>query len=130
MTSWRSASRRWSANTLVGIRHREAERAPLRLEELEVEAGLVADLACRVANVRADQPLDGQQCQPVLGDRLAELLELDAVAVQLVEQRAAPSRASPSTPSSSPCSSQSMPVRKVHSAPCPSADPYTAWSSR
>ena len=78
-----------AVDALVGPRHRQAQHAPLVLEEVQVEAALLGDLARRVMRLRGQQPVDRQQREPLLGDRAAKLLDRHAVGVQLVEQRAA-----------------------------------------
>jgi len=72
---------------LVGVRDGEPERPPLRLEEVEVETALLGDLARGVLSLGAQQPLDGQQREPLVLDRVAQVLHRHAVVVELVEQR-------------------------------------------
>ena len=76
-----------AVDALVGSRHREPERPSLGLEELEVEPALLGDLARRVARLGRQQALHGQQREPLLRDRAAQLLERHAVGVQPLEQR-------------------------------------------
>ena len=69
---------------------------------------------------RSEQALDREQRQPLLGDRAPQVLERDAVGMQLVEQRAARGApASFSTPSRSPSASQSIELRTVQSGAVP-----------
>ena len=70
---------------VVGERH--AERAPCALEELAVEPGALGDLGRgQLLAAAAEDALDRQQREPVLVDRGAQLVELDAVVGELCEQ--------------------------------------------
>ena len=75
-------------HALVRVGDREPERAALGLEPVEVETRLVGDVARRVARLGGEQAVDGQQREPLLGHRLAQLLDRHAIGLQLVEQRA------------------------------------------
>jgi hypothetical protein len=79
---------RLPVHPLVRLRDGEPQRPPLVLEELELEPGLLGDLACRVARLGLQQSLDREQGEAVLRRRAAQLLDRHAVAVELVEQGA------------------------------------------
>jgi hypothetical protein len=73
-------------DALVLGRPRQAERPPDRLQVLHVDAGLLRELVLRVLRLRAEQPLDRNEREPLLLHRLPELLQAHAVGVQLVQQ--------------------------------------------
>ena len=72
---------------LVGIGSGQAESLTLAPQELEVDPGELGDLPGRIAPpATLEQALDGEQRQPVLRDRSAELLQPDSIGGQLREQ--------------------------------------------
>ena len=78
-----------AVDALVGGRDRQAERAPAGGQEGELDAGLLGDLARRVARLGAERAGDRREHELVLGHDPAQLLDVHALLVQLVEQAAA-----------------------------------------
>ena len=73
----------------VGIGDREAERLPVGGELLELEAGLLREVALAVLRLTGQEALDREQHEPILLDRLAQLVDAAALLVEVVEQLAA-----------------------------------------
>lgn len=57
-----------AVDAIVRSRDREAERAPARGQELELDARPFGDLARRVARLRAERPRHGREHELVVGD--------------------------------------------------------------
>ena len=75
-----------AVDALVGVRDGQPERAPAGGQELELDAGLLGDLARRVARLGAERAGDRREHELVLGDDAAQLLDVHALRVQLVQQ--------------------------------------------
>ena len=73
-------------DAVVGPRSRQPERLALARDELERQAGPLAQLLGRVARVTAQRLLHRQERQPPLLNRLPQLVEREPGVVQLVEQ--------------------------------------------
>ena len=98
------------SDALVGVGVGDAEGGAEALQQVEVEAGDLGDLARRVAGAVAGQgALDRQQRQPPGGDRVAQFLQRDAVGGELLRAApAAPRAPRPRRPSSRPSASKSI----------------------
>ena len=79
-----------AVHALVGGRDRQPERAPAGGQEGQLHAGLLGDLARRVAGLGAECAGDRREHELVLGDDPAQLLDVHALLVQFIEQ--APAR--------------------------------------
>jgi hypothetical protein len=71
---------------LVGVGPRQAERLALAGDEVDREPDLLGQVVRRVLRLPAQRLLDGQQGQPVLVARRAQVLEGEPVAVELLQQ--------------------------------------------
>jgi hypothetical protein len=90
--AWRISVRCWTPRmwSSVGLAERDAERVPEAVEQVGLDAAAPHDLGGGVAlRAALEHPFDGQQRQPALARRGAQLLELDAVGLEALEQRQA-----------------------------------------
>jgi hypothetical protein len=77
---------RLAEDLLVGVRARESQRLALSRDELDRQIDLLRQLARRVLRLAPERQLDRQEREAALLDRLLQVLERDAIAVQLLQQ--------------------------------------------